>query len=79
MFADGSVQTPVLPDGFLENIAMEDRTEREQVRDTLKSIIKRMDIRVSPLPEPERSLDSSKALLDRLYQHDLQLDAKRNI
>lgn len=79
LFADGSVQTPVLPDGFLENIAMEDRTEREQVRDTLKSIIKRMDIRVTPLPEPERSLDSSKALLDRLYQHDLQLDAKRNI
>lgn len=77
LFADGSVQTPVLPDGFLENISMKDRAERERVRDTLKAIIKRLDIRVSPLPEPVRAPDSSNSILDKIYRQDLSLD-KRN-
>lgn len=76
LFADGSVQTPVLPDGFLENIAMADRNERERMRDTLRAIIKKLDIRVSPLPEPERSPDSSNTLLDELYRQDLRLDMR---
>lgn len=72
LFSDGSVQTPILPDGFLENIQMDDRKLREAKRDSLKSILTKMDVRVNPLPD-RAMLDSGSGILNRIYKQDLQL------
>jgi signal transduction histidine kinase len=39
MEPDGSVRTPVLPDGLLEKIPIENRKEREGVRDRIKTVL----------------------------------------
>lgn len=76
LFSDGSVQTPVLPDGFLENIVLEDRAERERIRRELKKIIRELGIKVVPLPETSLP-DSNSSLLDKIYEQDLSFDARQ--
>ncbi len=79
LFADGSVQTPVLPDGFLENIALEDRFAREKVRKELKSIIQKLDIRVQPvsMATSKADADSSNSILNKLYEQNLKFNSKK--
>ncbi|HSQ41617.1 MAG TPA: HAMP domain-containing sensor histidine kinase, partial [Fibrobacteraceae bacterium] len=43
MEPDGSIRTPVLPDGLLEKIAVENRSGREAVRDQIKQVLMEMD------------------------------------
>lgn len=42
MEPDGGVRTPVLPDGLLEKIPVEDKDAREQLRDRIRAILEEM-------------------------------------
>lgn len=79
LFSDGSVQTPVLPDGLLEDIPMEDRPGREAVRKELKKILKKLNIQVNPVPEPQRAPDSTKSILDGIYAENLHFDSEERL
>lgn len=78
MFADSSVQTPILPDGYLENIPMDDRAVREGKRDSLKKILMSMNIQIRPPVEISHTIDSSNSLLNKIYKQNLNLDHKKN-
>jgi len=74
---DGSVKTPVLPDGLLEKIPVENRAGREAVRDSILHILEHLEIglqgsaRPSPRPEDARHIDRDS--LSRLYGKDFKL------
>ena len=42
MEPDGSVHTPVLPDGLLDKIPVQNRKEREDVRDSIKAVLEEL-------------------------------------
>lgn len=77
LFADSSVQTPILPDGYLEEIPMADRPARELKRDSLKMILNQMNIRVQAPPEHSFDADSSSSVLNKIYKQNLTLDRKK--
>ena len=75
LFEDGSVQTPVLPEGFLEVVAMEDKAAREKVREELEKIIKKMDLRVTRNIQNAYAPEST-SILNSLTQN-LNLDPQK--
>ena len=42
---DGTIRTPVLPDGLLDKIAVENRSEREELRREIRIVLETMDLR----------------------------------
>ncbi len=72
---DGDIRTPVLPDGILEKIPVENRREREAVRDTIQRVLKNLNISNKGL---ERTYRPPQDSLDRLYGEDIKLAVKLN-
>ncbi|MDR1760580.1 MAG: HAMP domain-containing histidine kinase [Fibrobacter sp.] len=73
---DGGIRTPVLPDGILEKIPVENRREREAVRDTIQKVLKILNISNKGL---ERTYSAPpQDSLDRLYGEDIKLAVKLN-
>lgn len=77
MEPDGSMKTPVLPDGLLEKIPVQNRSAREAVRDSLIRILSQQDIKLlgsaRPSPRPEEARHVNKDSLSRLYGKDFKL------
>lgn len=74
---DDDMHTPVLPDGILEKIPVEDRAKREIVRDSIQSVLNQLGIHnegKSRTEVPSGTQDS----LGRLYGKDLKLAVKLN-
>lgn len=63
---DGGMHTPVLPDGILEKIPVEDRAKREIVRDSIQNVLKQLDLHNEGLQRTQVQA-STQDSLDRLY------------
>ena len=74
---DGGMHTPVLPDGILEKIPVEDRTKREIVRDSIQNVLKQLGIHNEGLSRTQVQA-STQDSLDRLYGKNLKLAVKLN-
>lgn len=76
MEPDGSVKTPVLPDGLLEKIPVENRPAREAVRDSILDVLSRLKVSMPngarPSPRPEEARPNQDSLV-RLYGKDFKL------
>ena len=79
MDPDGTLRTPILPDGVLEKIPMSDRNKREAVLYKIQTILMKQDFRMDELknnkPQPRDSIES---VLDQIYKQDLGLNASKN-
>ena len=74
---DGGMHTPVLPDGILEKIPVEDRAKREIVRDSIQNVLKQLDLHNEGLQRTQVQA-STQDSLDRLYGKNLKLAVKLN-
>ena len=74
---DGGMHTPVLPDGILEKIPVEDRSKREVIRDSIQNVLKQLDIHNEGLSRNQVQA-STQDSLDRLYGKNLKLAVKLN-
>ncbi|MBO4713661.1 MAG: HAMP domain-containing histidine kinase [Fibrobacter sp.] len=79
MDPDGTLRTPILPDGVLEKIPMADRNKREAVLYKLQTILMKQNFRIGEInnikPQPRDSIES---ILDQIYKQDLGLSASKN-
>ncbi|MBQ3714050.1 MAG: HAMP domain-containing histidine kinase [Fibrobacter sp.] len=77
MDPDGTLRTPILPDGVLEKIPMADRNKREAVLYKLQTILMKQNFRIGEInnikPQPRDSIES---VLDQIYKQDLGLNSK---
>ena len=77
MDPDGTLRTPILPDGVLEKIPMGDRNKREAVLYKLQTILMKQNFRIGEInnikPQPRDSIES---VLDQIYKQDLGLNSK---
>ena len=82
MEPDGSVKTPILPDGLLENIPVGNRREREGVRDSILAVLTRLDIShvgsARPSPRTEEARSGGPDSLSRLFGKNFKLAALLN-
>lgn len=74
---DGGMHTPVLPDGILEKIPVEDRAKREVIRDSILNVLKQLDIHNEGLSRTQVQ-SSTQDSLDKLYGQNLKLAVKLN-
>lgn len=74
---DGGMHTPILPDGILENIPVEDRGKREVIRDSVQNVLKRLGIHNEGLSRTQVKA-STQDSLDRIYGKNLKLAVKLN-
>ncbi len=78
MDPDGTLRTPILPDGVLEKIPMGDRNKREAVLYKLQTILMKQNFRIGEInnikPQPRDSIES---VLDQIYKQDLGLNSKQ--
>ncbi len=74
---DGEMHTPVLPDGILEKIPVEDRAKREVIRDSIFNVLKQLDIHNEGLSRTQVQ-SSTQDSLDKLYGQNLKLAVKLN-
>ena len=79
MDPDGTLRTPILPDGVLEKIPMSDRNKREAVLYKIQTILMKQNFRIGELnnnrPQPRDSIES---VLDQIYKQDLGLNANKS-
>lgn len=79
MDPDGTLRTPILPDGVLEKIPMGDRNKREAVLYKIQTILMKQNFRIGELnnnrPQPRDSIES---VLDQIYKQDLGLNANKS-
>jgi len=77
MEPDGSIKTPVLPDGLLEKIPVENKVGREAIRDSIFDVLNRLEIThvgsARPSPRPEESRRINRDSLSQLYGKDFKL------
>lgn len=74
---DGGMHTPVLPDGVLEKIPVEDRTKREIVRDSIQYVLHQLGIHNEGRSRTEVQSNTQDSL-DRIYGKDLRLAVRLN-
>ncbi len=74
---DGGMHTPVLPDGILEKIPVEDRAKREIIRDSIQNVLTQLGIHNEGLSRNQVQA-STQDSLDRLYGKNLKLAVKLN-
>lgn len=74
---DGGMHTPILPDGILEKIPVEDRGKREVIRDSVQNVLKRLGIHNEGLSRTQVKA-STQDSLDRIYGKNLKLAVKLN-
>lgn len=74
---DGGMHTPVLPDGVLEKIPVEDRTKREIVRDSIKNVLRQLGIHNEGRSRTEVQTNTQDSL-DRIYGKNLRLAVRLN-
>ncbi len=74
---DGGMHTPVLPDGILEKIPVEDRGKREVIRDSVQNVLKRLGVHNEGLSRTQVKA-STQDSLDRIYGKNLKLAVKLN-
>lgn len=74
---DGGMHTPILPDGILEKIPVEDREKREVIRDSVQNVLKRLGIHNEGLSRTQVKA-STQDSLDRIYGKNLKLAVKLN-
>ena len=79
MDPDGTLRTPILPDGVLEKIPMSDRNKREAVLYKIQTILMKQNFRIGEInnikPQPRDSIES---VLDQIYKQDLGLNANKS-
>jgi two-component system, OmpR family, phosphate regulon sensor histidine kinase PhoR len=69
---DGTMRTPVLPDGILEKIPVEDRAKREMVRDSIRHVLTRLGIKNERLTRNSIQANTQDSL-DKIYGKNLKL------
>lgn len=74
---DGGMHTPVLPDGILEKIPVEDRSKREIIRDSILNVLSQLGIHNEGLSRNQVQA-STQDSLDKLYGKNLKLAVKLN-
>ncbi len=74
---DGTMRTPVLPDGILEKIPVEDRAKRELVRDSIKKVLSALGVHNEGLMRTSVQANTQDSL-DKLYGKHLRLAVKLN-
>ena len=74
---DGGMHTPVLPDGILEKIPVEDRSKREIIRDSILNVLSQLGIHNEGLSRTQVQA-STQDSLDKLYGKNLKLAVKLN-
>jgi len=74
---DGGMHTPVLPDGILEKIPVEDRSKREIIRDSILNVLNQLGIHNEGLSRNQVQA-STQDSLDKLYGKNLKLAVKLN-
>ncbi|MCK9182741.1 MAG: HAMP domain-containing histidine kinase [Fibrobacteraceae bacterium] len=74
---DGTMRTPVLPDGILEKIPVEDRAKRETVRDSIKRVLRQLGIHNEGLSHTSVQANTQDSL-DKLYGKKLKLAVNLN-
>jgi signal transduction histidine kinase len=74
---DGTMRTPVLPDGILEKIPVEDRAKREMVRDSIKRVLLKLGVHNEGLMRTSMQANTQDSL-DKLYGKHLRLAVKLN-
>lgn len=73
---DGTLKTPVLPDGVLETIPVVDREKRELVRDSIQKILLHLGLKNDGKPRsPDRN--PSEGILNRVYSQNLKYDKEK--
>src|SRR5690554_4574275 len=75
---DGTLKTPVLPDGVLESIAIADRENREAVRDSIQKILLQLGLRNDGRFRTPVERNPSEGILNKIYKQNLKYD-KKNI
>lgn len=74
---DGTLRTPILPDGVLEKIPMADRSKREAVLYKIQTILLKQNFKNEGLENRAQPRDSVETILDQLYKQDLGLKKKK--
>ena len=74
---DDDMHTPVLPDGILEKIPVEDRAKREIVRDSIRNVLNQLGIHNEGRSRTQVQANTQDSL-DRLYGKNLTLAVKLN-
>lgn len=74
---DGTLRTPILPDGVLEKIPMADRSKREAVLYKIQTILLKQNFKNEGLENKAQPRDSVETILDQLYKQDLGLKKKK--
>lgn len=74
---DGTLRTPILPDGVLEQIPMSDRYKREAVLYKVQTILMKQDFKIGSAESKTQPRDSIVTALDQIYKQDLGLNKKR--
>lgn len=74
---DGTLRTPILPDGVLEKIPMADRSKRESVLYKIQTILLKQNFKNEGLENKAQPRDSIETILDQLYKQDLGLKKKK--
>lgn len=74
---DDDMHTPVLPDGILEKIPVEDRAKREIVRDSIRNVLDQLGIHNEGRSRTQVQTNTQDSL-DRLYGKNLTLAVKLN-
>lgn len=73
---DGTLRTPILPDGVLEQIPMSDRYKREAILYKIQTILLKQDFKIGKLENRIQPRDSVVSVLDQIYKQDLGLNKK---
>lgn len=74
---DGTLRTPILPDGVLEKIPMADRSKREAVLYKIQTILLKQNFKNEGFENRAQPRDSVETILDQLYKQDLGLKKKK--
>lgn len=74
---DDDMHTPVLPDGILEKIPVEDRAKREIVRDSIRNVLLQLGIHNEGRSRTQVQANTQDSL-DRIYGKNLKLAVKLN-
>lgn len=74
---DGTLRTPILPDGVLEQIPMSDRYKREAVLYKIQTILLKQDFKISSNENRTQPRDSIVTALDQIYKQDLGLNKRK--
>lgn len=77
MDPDGTLRTPILPDGVLEKIPMGDRNKRESVLYKIQTILMKQDFRIDGSNTKPQPRDSIESVLDQIYKQDLGLSGNK--